>query len=383
MKISEPTLKFEVKTALTALLASALVLSGCGKPPKAPPPQGPMPVQVMAVSLANVPRSDEFVGTIKSRRSVTIQPQVDGNITAIRVHSGDHVTAGQVLMQIDPARQQSAVESQNSTAQQKKALYNFNQIEVDRQRKLFADGITSRDALDQAEQAYANSKADYESSTAATQTQRRQLGYYRLTAPFTGVVGDIPVHMGDYVSPTTMLTTVDQNDQLEVYIYIPTEKSGDIRMGMKVQLLDEAGDVLDNSTVDFISPQVDNQLQGILVKAPIKNKQLRNLQVVRARVIWGESAQPVVPVLAVSRIGGQPFVYVAEPAGNGFVAHQRSVQLGDTSGNTYDVLSGLKTGDKVIVSGTQFLMDGMPVMPLPPPPAAASPAAAPASGAKG
>jgi RND family efflux transporter MFP subunit len=359
----------------TAMLAVMLALAGCGKPAApASPMQGPLPVQVMTVALANVPRSDEYVGTIKSRRSATIQPQVDGNITAIRVHSGDHVKAGQVLMQIDPAKQASAVQSQQATAAQKRALYKFNQIEVDRQRKLFADGITSRDSLDQAEQAYSNSRADYDSATAATQTQRHQLGYYRLTAPFAGVVGDIPVHLGDYVSPTTMLTTVDQNDQLEVYIYLPTEKAADIHMGMKVQLLDEQGNVLDNSAIDFVSPQVDNQLQGILVKAPVSAKaNLRNLQVVRARVIWGESPQPVVPVLAVSRIGGQSFVYVAESAGNGYVAHQRSVQLGDTSDNQYDVLSGLKTGDKVIISGTQFLVDGMPVKPLPAQPAAAPP----------
>ncbi len=331
-----------------------------------------MPVAVMTVALADVPRSDEFVATIKSRRSATIQPQVDGNITAIRVHSGDHVKAGQVLIQIDPAKQATAVQSQQSTQIQKQALYNFNKIEVDRQRKLFADGIVSRDALDQAEQAFANSKADYESASASTQTQQQQLSYYRLTAPFDGLVGDIPVHVGDYVSPTTVLTTVDSNDQLEAYIYIPTERAGDIRMGMKVELMDQAGNDLDDTAINFVAAQVDNQLQGILVKAPVtaSEDKLRNLQIVRARVIWSVSPQPVAPVLAITRVGGQPFVFVAEPAGNGFIAHQRPVQLGDTIGNTYDVTSGLTVGDKVIVSGTQFLVDGMPVQPMTGPPPA-------------
>lgn len=329
-----------------------------------------MPVGAMTVSLATVPRSDQFVATIKSRRSATIQPQVDGNITAIRVHSGQSVKAGEVLLQIDPAKQAAAVQSQKSTAAQKEAVYKLAQIQVERERKLFADGIVSRDALDQSEQAYANSKADFDSATASTQTQEKELGYYRLTAPFDGVVGDIPVHLGDYVSPTTVLTTVDQNDQLEAYIYIPTEKAADIRMGMKVQLLDQQGNDLDDTAVNFISPQVDNGLQGVLVKAPVtvgKDK-LRNLQIVNAKVIWGESQQPVVPVLAVTRVGGQTFVFVAESAGNGYVAHQRSVQLGDTVGNMYDVLSGLKAGDKVIVSGTQFLVEGMPVQPMTGPP---------------
>lgn len=355
---------------IAAMAAVLLVLAGCGKHDAPPPAQGPLPVAVMKVSLADVPRTDQFVATIKSRRSATIQPQVDGNITAIHVHSGENVKAGQVLMQIDPARQETAVESQKSTAAQKKALYDYNRIEVDRQRKLFADGVTSRDALDQAEQAFANSKADYESSTAATQTQERQLGYYRLVAPFAGVVGDVPVHVGDYVGPTTVLTTVDQNEQLEAYIYIPTERAHDIRMGMKVQLLDQHGNDLDDTAVDFISPQVDNQLQGVLVKAPItaSREQLRNLQIVNARVIWAVESQPTVPVLAVTRIIGQTFVFVAEKAGNGYIAHQKEVKLGDTIGNMYDVTSGLKQGDEVIVSGTQFLVDGMPVQPISGPP---------------
>jgi RND family efflux transporter MFP subunit len=353
--------------AVVLLGAAAAILStvGCAKP--APPPQtGPMPVQVMPIALAQVAHSDDFVATIKSRRSATIQPQVDGNITAIRVKSGDVVKAGQVLMEIDPLKQKATVQSAQSTQLQKEAVYKYNQIEVERQRKLFAAGVTSRDTLDQAEQSYANSKADYESSAAATQTQEQQLGYYRLTAPFAGVVGDIPVHIGDYVSATTLLTTVDQNDQLEAYVYIPTEKARDIRMGLKIQLLDNQGNDLDDTAIDFVSSQVDNGLQGVLVKAPITSsaERLRNLQIVKARVIWSESPQPVVPVLAVSRVGGQPFVFVAESSGAGFIAHQRNISLGDAVGNLYSVTAGLKPGDKVIVSGTQFLVDGMPVHPL-------------------
>src|SRR6201999_895614 len=114
-----------------------------------------------------VPQSDEYVATIKSRRSATMNPQVDGYLTAILVHSGDHVRAGQSLMTIDPIKQQATVESQKATEQQKLAGYEYNQTEAERQRKLFAAGVTSRDTLDQAEQAFKKQKADYESATAS------------------------------------------------------------------------------------------------------------------------------------------------------------------------------------------------------------------------
>ena len=210
------------------------------------------------------------------------------------------------------------------------------------------------------------SKADWEAATAAKVTQQRELAYYNLQAPFDGIVGDIPVHLGDYVSSQTLLTTVDENKELEAYVYIPTERAGNIRMDLPVQIVTSTGDLIESSKIYFISPQVDNALQGILVKAPIHTSldRFRNEQLVKARVIWSTAPTPTVPVLAVTRIGGQPFVYVATQQGNGHVAKQRAVTLGDTIGNNYAVTGGLTPGDQVIVSGTQFLIDGTPVQPI-------------------
>jgi RND family efflux transporter MFP subunit len=343
-----------------------IALTSCAKQAPPAPQMQAMPVQTTTVAAAPVPQYDEYVSTIKGRRSATMNPQVDGNLVKIYVHSGDRVKAGQVLMEIDPAKQEATVASSKSTEQQKLAVYQYNQIEVERQKKLFEQGVTSRDAFDQAEQSFKNSQADYESAVATTQSQRKQLGYYHITAPFDGIVGDVPVHLGDYVSATTMLTTVDENRDLEAYIYIPTENVTKIRRGLQVIILDNQDHVLEKSAIDFISPQVDNGLQGILVKAPVRGDlgRLRTLQQIKARVVWTTSAVPVVPVLAVTRLGGQTFVYVATGQDGKFVAKQRPITVGDTVGNDYAVLSGLQNGEKVIVSGTQFLVDGAPVQPL-------------------
>ncbi len=85
---------------------------------------------------------------------------------------------------------------------------------------------------------------------------------------------------------------------------------------------------------------------------------------VTARVIWSTKPQAVVPVLAVTRVGSQSFVFVAQQQGGHFFAHEMPVTLGETVGNTYAISSGLSAGDRVIVSGTQFLVNNMPVMPL-------------------
>ena len=355
--------------SVCCLLLVGLAATGCEKKQAAPASAGAqaMPVRTMAVSLSPVAQSSEYEATIKSRRSATLQPQVDGRLTEINVRSGDHVKAGDKLMEIDPLHQTATVESQRATEWQKKALYDYNVSEIDRQKKLFEAGVTSRDVYEQAQQAFENSKADYQSAVALTKTQEEQLAYYTMRAPFDGVVGDIPVHVGDYVSSTTMLTTVDESKDLEAYIYIPTEREAQVKQGLVVDLADNTGKLLEKTQIDFVSPEVDSTLQGILVKAPVHAtpEVLRNAQLVTARIIWSTTPMAVIPILAVSRQGGQSFVFVAKQQNGHLVAQQTAVTLGDTVGNNYSVQSGLNIGDQVVVSSTQFLLNGMPVMQLP------------------
>ena len=352
-------------------LLLGLAISGCQDQKKsaaAPAQAGmqAMPVQTAEVALKPVPQSSEYVATIKSRRSATLQPQVDGRLTSILVHSGDHVKSGQPMMTIDPLHQQAMVVSQQATERQKKALFDYDKIQYQRQKKLFEAGIISRDAYEQAQQAYENSQADYEAAAASTKTQQEQLAYYTIRAPYDGIVGDVPVHVGDYVSASTVLTTVDENKDLEAYIYVPTERATQLKPGLEVDLVDSNDKLIEKTHIDFLSPQVDSSLQGILVKAPVHTPLdvLRNAQLVKARVIWSTQPQAVIPVLAVMRLGGQSFVFVAKQQNGHYMAVQQPVTLGETVGNSYAITSGLKPGDRVIVSSTQFLVNGMPVMPI-------------------
>jgi len=154
---------------------------------------------------------------IYSRRSVTLLPRVSGVLTKILVRSGDHVKAGQLLMEIDTRQQMASVASARATESEKKALYDYKAREVERQRKLFEAGVTSSDAFDQAQQSFSNTKADYESAVQLRKTQEEQLAYYIIRAPFDGVVGNIPVQVGEVVSSATVLTTVNENKDLETY----------------------------------------------------------------------------------------------------------------------------------------------------------------------
>jgi RND family efflux transporter MFP subunit len=359
------------RTSAKGLWAAALTLvtAGCAsKSPGNPQAAGPQAMPVKVIEARPVPVNDtsDYVATLKSRDSAVIMPQVEGQITQIFVHSGEKVGAGAALIEIDPLKQQATVKSQESARAAQQANLSWAKQQYERSQGLASAGVVSKQDLDQAKATYDSAQAQMDALDAQVREQQVQLRYYKVVAPRAGIVGDVPVRVGDRVTTSTQLTTVDQPGSLEAYVYVPIEKSSQLKTNLPVQVVDAEGKVLANTRVTFISPQVDNTTQTVLVKAKITNANdsLRQSQFIRARVVWGTHQNPEVPILAVSRLAGQYFAFVAEPQNGGsFVARQKALTVGQTVGNNYEVQAGLKPGDKVIVSGTQFLMDGAPVIP--------------------
>jgi RND family efflux transporter MFP subunit len=349
------------------LLAVALLVAGCGKgggaAAKGNTPA--MPVPVMTAQPRSVNISSEYLATVKSRNSTTINPQVEGQITHIFVKSGDQVKAGTPLMQIDPLKQQATTGSQEATRAAKQANLRLAQDELERTRQLFGAGVVSKQALDQAQSRYDASLAELKAAEAQVAQQHVELRYYRIVAPTAGIIGDIPVHVGDRVSPATQLTTVNQRGDLEAYIEVPVERSKELTVGRKVELLGPDGKVMANSRITFVSPEVNDATQTVLAKAAVENdgNALRTDQLIRVRVVWGEQPVIMIPILAVSRISGQSFAFIAEQADKGFIARQRKLRLGEMVGNDYVVLEGIKPGEKIITGNTQMLGEGAPVLP--------------------
>lgn len=349
-----------------ALLIALAVLAGCGKS-KVEGAGGPpaMPVKVQTASLQKVGDFTEYIATLRSRHASVLQPEVEGQVTRIHVRAGQSVKAGQALLEIDPRKQEATVVSQEAGTRAREAAVAYTGQDLQRKKNLFAAGVISKQELDLAQAAYDASKAELDATQADVRQQRVQLHYYLVKAPEAGIVGDIPVRVGDRVTNQTILTTLDTGGDLEAYISVPAEKSGEVKVGMPIELLDEEGKPMARTTASFVSPRVDPETQLLLLKANVPNgeRRFRNEQVVHARVIFREQERPMIPVTAVSRLAGQTFAFVAANENGKTVAKQRSVKLGEVVGNDYVVLDGIHAGEKVIVSGVQMLADGMPVAP--------------------
>ncbi len=343
----------------------ALVLSACSRTSADAAPQGPpaMPVKVQTVKDQPIGDASEYVATIKSRHSATIMSDVEGWIFGIHVHSGQFVHKGDTLMEIDPRRQQAALSNYDSQKRSKEAALAWAKSQYERTKALAASGVMSQQDLQQAQSNYDGALADVRALDAQIDQSQVQLKYYSVFAPTDGIVGDVPVHVGDRVTNTTVLTTIDERSGLEVYIPIPSEHARDVKIGTPVEVVDQDGKVLLHTNVYFVSPQIDTGTQSVLVKAPADQAAdvLRAMQLVRARIVWSTHSGITVPVIAVTRVSGQFFAFVTQQDNGKTVARQVPVELGDITGNDYAVLSGLKPGDQVVVSGGQNLADGMAV----------------------
>jgi RND family efflux transporter MFP subunit len=356
-------------------IATGAACSGGGGQQQAGPGGGPgggapppMPVEIVTLAAKPVEHSTEFVASLKSRRSSTIQPEVEGFITRVAVRSGQEVARGAVLFEIDAARETASLGSMESMRPARESDVEFARQQVARNKTLLTAGAISQREVEQFEAQLRAAEAQLKVLDEQIKQQRSQLNYYKVTAPNAGSVGDIPVNVGDRVTRTTMLTTVNENDVLEVYLNVPVQQAPQLKLGLPVRLVDDRGQALATNTISFISPTVDTSTQSVLAKAQLVEGrgQFRADQFVRARVVWSTAPGLTLPVTAVTRINAQFFAFVADKSAQGMVAKQKPVQLGDIIGNDYVVQGGLTAGEQLIVSGLQKIRDGAPVMPAPP-----------------
>ena len=354
-----------VRFGVAALLL--IVASGCNSDKTRSGPQAggmqAVAVKFQTVKARPVGEFTDYLATLISRDSSVLQPDVEGQVTRIFVHSGQHVSAGTPLLEINPLKQQATVQTTEAQRHANEAALALAKQELQRTQGLYKEGIVARQQLDQAQAAYDSALANVNATSAAIREQQAQLHYFTVKAPTDGIVGDIPVHVGDRVTAQTVLTSVTQGGNLEAYIYVPAESASSVKLGSKVDIVADDQRPAVPTTVTFVSPRVDPQTQLLLVKAVVPNSdgRFRNEEEVHARVYWKQLNAPTIPVTAVTMLGSQAFAYVVESQNGKDVARQRPIQLGQVIGNDYVVLSGINSGDKVVVSGTQMLADGMPV----------------------
>src|SRR5574344_112480 len=359
-------------------------------------------VEVETIKSAEVENSEVYQGTLISRYSVSLQPQVTGQIASINVKAGDRVRAGQILLVIDPRKQEATLNSSKADAASMKAAIeqarsNLNTYEVqqnslisnyeiaktqyERYRDLYERKTVSKQDLENYTDAYRKAKSALDSNTAQIKAQKSavnvavsnyqkstftikeqgvQLAYHKIVAQYAGIIGDIPVKIGEYVTSDTKLLSITQNNQLELNVGLPSEKVFIIQKGLPVQILDYDGKAIADSKLSFVSPKIDTDTQTILVKTNIKNpkEMLKADQSVKARVLYSKSQGILIPTSAVTHLGGQDFAFVVNENEGQKTVKQVPITVGEIQNEKYVIKKGLNIGDCIVTQGVQKLYDG-------------------------
>ncbi|MGS5086955.1 efflux RND transporter periplasmic adaptor subunit [Hydrogenophaga sp. A37] len=314
-------------------------------------------VEVVKVGTMRLQDDAEAVGTLRSRQSVTLRPEVSGRVAKVAFADGAKVRKGQLLVQFDDTLQRAEL----SQAQAQLSIARAN---LKRNQELVAENFVARRVLDE-------SQANLQVAEAQVALAQARLARMRITAPFDGTLGLRSVNLGDYVKDGADLVNLEDTSALTVDFRLPERYQTRIAAGQVVQVsLDALPGQNFSARVQAVDPLLDANGRSVSVRAtlpPSPKGELRPGMFARVTTIFSvNDAALVVPEEAIVPQAGKQFVFRLEDEGDGDakkrVSRRVEVQLGVRRGPQVQVMSGLKVGDTVVVAGQQRLQkDGTPV----------------------
>ncbi len=361
----------EGRPAAAAASVPASGASGAARPPG---------VEVAQVAQSRLVDDTLAVGTLRSRQSVMLRPEVSGRVAKINFRDGERVQRGQVMVQLDddlPRAQVAQAQAELSIA---RANHKRNQ-------ELVAQNFISQRSVDE-------SGASLQVAEAKLALARAQADRLRILAPFDGIAGIRSINVGDYLKDGADIVNIEDLDAILVDYRLPERFQTKVRKGQVAMVaLDALPGRKFTAMVQAVDPLVDANGRSVGVRGCIDNRQqqLRPGMFARVTAVFGERENAlVVPEEAIVPQGGRQFIFKVVPGAepDSRVVQRTEVKVGIRQPGKVEILEGLKAGDTVVTAGQQRLQrDGMTVRVIdvarggPGGPAAAASAAAPAASA--
>lgn len=330
---------------------------------------GPIPVLLADVSRRDVPIYLDGLGTVQAFNTVTVRPQVSGQLVSVAFQEGQTVKAGELLAQIDPRNFDAQLQQAQAQKAQNEALLNTAKRDLQRFSELVGDGYVSKQQLDTQAQTVAQAQATVRANEAAVQSARISLGYARITAPISGITGLRLVDVGNIVDAgtTTGIVVVTQVMPISVLFTLPEQSLADIRaaggQGVKVLAFDrDNSKQIASGELTVVDNQIDQTTGTIRLKATFANQDraLWPGQFVNMRLlVRTEKNGLVIPASAVQRGPNGDFVYVEKTDDQGArIADKRDVTVARSENGTALIAKGLNDGDRIVVEGQYRLQPG-------------------------
>ena len=372
-----------------AVLPAALLATGCGKKESvAAETVRTLAVRVQPVASRDFERRLTVQGTLEAKNYANVASRADGNLDAIWVDEGDAVVAGETaLFQIDPVGRENAVtiakqnravaqaslEVAQASAKKTAAEARKATLDFDRYERLHRDGKVSDNEFESAEVARAQAEAGIAVAEAQVDLAERQvkqaeanlaiaeknLADARILAPISGVVSSRTAEPGEQMSVGRVVLRIDDLSVVEAAAYLPAQYYPEVVPGQTTFRLGIGGREAGAHAVTYRSPTIDPTLRTFEIKGQVAAADGLAVpgQMADLTIVFETRAGLGVPSAAVLVRGGKPAVFVAR---NG-QAFLREVQTGFQNDGWTEILSGLETGETVVVEGQTQLRDGLPV----------------------
>ena len=368
-------LKMRKTYFLLAILLVFMMLS-CKKEPS--PEMKPLEIEVTDVLQQEVRLESEFTGQTFGQSDIQINPRVDGVIESLNFKEGNLVTKGQLLYTIDPLPYQTKVNQAQGALAEVEATLTKTKSDYDMMVPLAKMNAVSQRELIAAKAAYSASVASLKASKANLQNAQLSLGYCRVLAPISGLIGISKVREGDYVRPgaTSVLNTVSdlgdvrvrftmsEQEFIRIFREINKENSSLKGAGQSISLKLSDGTMYPQiGKMSFADRQVDPTTGAITFEAAFPNpdKLLRPGQYVKIAVVTDVRKDAlVIPQRAVIEMQGIYQVYVL---GDSSKVKMQIIKPGPSYKDGYVIEDGLKSGDKIALGGTSLLKNGSVIIP--------------------
>ena len=308
------------------------------------------PVAVQTVEPREFADVVEALGTANANESVTITAKVSDIISRIEFDSGEQVEAGDLIVELAAAEEVAGLSEARATLREARR-------EVARIDDLTERGVAPQSRMDEANAALERAQARVEAIEARVADRV-------IRAPFTGVLGLREVSPGELVRPGDVIARLDDTSTIKLDFTLPERFLSVIEPGIRVQARAAAFDeeVFDGEIAQ-IDSRVDPATRAVTVRALVDNAdgRLRPGMLMTVQVRRDVRTAPAVPEAAVSRLRERTFVYVVAEGENGLVAEQRDVTLGQRDGGQFEVLAGVRNGERVVAEGVHRVRPGAPV----------------------
>lgn len=337
--------------------------AGCAEKKRKQAARPPAPVAVAIAATANIPRTVQAVGTVEASETVTIRPQLSGELAAVYVAEGQEVSRGQRLFQVDPRPWQAALKKAEASFTRNRVIMENARRDYERYARLVKDGIVTQEQADSYRTRAESAAADMEADRAVVEHARLQVAYCTITAPISGRLGNLAVHRGNVVKENeTALVTINTITPVNVVFSLPERDLAELqaRIGRgRVAVETEAqGGVKEQGVVSFLDNTVDQATGAIRLKGRFANPR-RTLwpgQFVQVVLTLDERTGAVtVPSPAVQTGQQGSFVFTVA---QDMTAEVRPVVVGPAHRGLTVIEKGVAVGERVVVDGQLRVMPG-------------------------